>query len=154
MNMMRRLLSVLPLLLVAAGCASAPPDQDRPADIARPEILFAQRGQILFGGGDTAPVKLDIQVRNRARVPLLVREVEVSSPQMITYGILRSVRAYNETIPPGETRTLEMIATAETSSTDRRAYDEPLSIRAMVRFEANGVRFREVVSQAVIGHNR
>ena len=152
--MKRRLLSFLPLLLLLAGCASAPKDEPRPADIARPEILFRQRGQILFGGGETAPVKLDIQVRNRANVPLLVREIEVSSPQMVTYGILRSVRAYNETVPAGETRMLEMIATAETSDTERRAYDEPLSVRALVRFEANGKRFREVVTQHVIGHNR
>lgn len=151
MNTMRRLLSLLPLLLLAVGCASGPADEERPADIARPEILFAQRGEIMFGGTDTAPVRLDIQIRNAATVPLVVREIEVSSPEMITYGVQRSVRPYNETIPPGETRILEMIATAYTTSTQRRSYEEPLSIRAFVRFEANGKRFRELVRQRVVG---
>ena len=154
MNTMRPLFSLLPLLLLCAACASGPADEARPADVARPEILFAQRGEIMFGGGETAPVRLDIQIRNTATVPLLVREVEVTSPEMITYGVQRSVRAYNETIPPGETRMLEMIATAYTTSTDRRAYDEPLSIRAFVRFEANGKRFRELVLQRVVGSSR
>ena len=154
MNMMRRLLSAFPLLLLVAACASGPADAPRPAEIARPEVLFAQRGQIMFGGAETAPVRVDIQVRNRANVPLLVREIELVTPQILTYGIVRTVRAYNETIPPGGTKVLEMIATAATTDTDRRAYDEPLSVRGMIRFEAGGKRFREVVTQHVIGYNR
>lgn len=157
MSAMRRLLSVLLLLLLAlAGCASDPAaNAARPAGIAEPQITFAQRGgEIYFGGGEEASVNFDVEITNRANVPLLVREVEVSSPEMMQYQITRSLRAYNETIPPGETRTLQLTARAVTSSTARRQYDEPLSLRGLVRFEAGGQRFLEIVRQRVVRHVR
>ena len=146
---MPRLVASL-LLLLTAGCASSAPDQERPADIAKPEILFAQRGELYFGGAEEAPVQLEIQIRNRAAVPLLVREIEVSSPDMLRYQLIRTSRRFNETIPPGETRTLQMSARALTPDTQRRDYDEPLSIRSFVRFEASGRTFREVVRQRIV----
>lgn len=147
---MSRLLAAL-LLLLPLGCATSAPEQERPAEIAKPGILVAQRGEIYFGGGEETPVQLEIQIHNRATVPLLVREIEVSSPQMMQYQIVRSARAYNETIPPGETRMLPLSARAVTFDTERRAYDEPLSILGFVRFEAGGRRFREIVRQRVVG---
>ena len=157
MDAMRRLLSVLLLLLLAvAGCASDPAaNSPRPTGIAEPQITFAQRGgEIYFGGGEEASVNFDVEITNRANVPLLVREVEVSSPEMMQYQITRSLRAYNETIPPGETRTLQLTARAVTSSTARRQYDEPLSLRGLVRFEAGGQRFLEIVRQRVVRNVR
>ena len=157
MTPMRRLLSVLLLLSLAlVGCSSSPSaTAERPPEIAKPQITFAQRGgEIYFGGGEEASVQFDVEISNRANIPLLVREVEVSSPEMMQYQITRSVRAYNETIPPGETRTLQLTARAVTSSTARRQYDEPLSLRGLVRFEAGGKRFLEIVRQRLVRQTR
>lgn len=146
---MPRLLAAL-LLLLALGCASSTPDEARPTDIAKPDIQVTQLGELYFGGGSEAPIQLAIEVHNRARVPLLIREIEVRSPDMMQFQIVRTSRAYNETIPPGEIRKMEMSARAITSSTARNIYDEPLSILGVVRFEADGKRFREIIRQRLV----
>lgn len=155
--MRRTLLAPLLLLLLpAAGCATAPAAADRPADIARPEIVFAQQGSILFGSGTEAPVKIDMQVTNRANVPLIVREVDISSAgmAMIRYALQRTVRAFNETIAPGETRIVTIHAMAETADPNTPLGNEPLAVRAIVLFDAEGRRFKEIVQQRIVGYNR
>ena len=143
---MRRLL--VSLLLLAAACASS--SGDRPSDVAKPDIRVRQAGSIFFGSGTDSPVTIDVHITNNATVPLRVREIEVRSPGMMQYGILRKSQVYNETIPPGESRTLGLVATAVARQT-RTVSSEPLSIQAVIRFEANGRGFREVVMEQFAG---
>jgi hypothetical protein len=86
-------------LLFALGCASTTPD--RPANIAQPEIRVRQAGPIFLSQG-TTPVSIDVEITNRADVPLVIREVEISSPDS---GQHRSSarRLVNETVAPGAT---------------------------------------------------
>ena len=139
--------AVLLLLAFAViGCATADTTAERPPEVSRPEIIFAQQGDLIFGGGDEAPVHLLAQIRNTSKVPLVVREIQVDSPQQMYSTVQRTSRVYAETIPPGETRTLPFTALVS-SSTPERANEEPLSIRAFVLFDVEGKRFRESVVQ-------
>lgn len=143
---MRRLLPLL--LLLAAACASS--SGNRPQDVAKPDISIRQAAPIFFGSGSSAPVTIDVHITNNAAVPLRVREIEVRSPGMMQYGLVRTSKTFNDTIAPGQSRTLGLVATAVAANT-RFQPNEPLSVQAIVRFEANGRGFREVVLERLAG---
>ena len=143
---MRRLL--VPLLLLAAACASS--SNERPADVAKPEITVRQAGPLYFASTNRASVSIDVQIRNNATVPLRVREIEVRSPGMMQYSLIRQAKIFNETIPAGEERTLGLVATAVANNV-RSVTSEPLTVQAIVRFEVNGRGFREIVLERAAG---
>ena len=143
---MRRLLPLLLLLSAACGSTSG----SRPADVARPEIAVRQAGSIFFGSSGVAPVSIDVHITNTANVPLRVRQIEVRSPGMMQYSLVRTSKLFNETIAPGESRTLGLVATAVARET-RAPSSEPLAVQAVIRFEANGRGFREVIMEQFAG---
>ena len=143
---MRRLL--LPLLLIAAACASS--SGNRPADIAKPSILIRQSGSFFFGSSPSAPISLDVTVTNNANVPLRVREIEVGSTGMMQYAVEPSKKIFNEILAPGESRTMGLTSTVRARSA-RIPSMEPLSVQAVIRFEANGRGFREIVTHQFAG---
>ena len=134
-------------LILALGCASA---ADRPAGVAQPQIAIRQAGPIFFGSQSTTSASIDVQVTNRANVPLRLREVDVSSPGMTQYTLQRTTKLFDEVIPPGETRTVGLVATAIARDT-RTLISEPLMVRAFLRFEAGGTSFREIVTEQFAG---
>jgi hypothetical protein len=144
---MRRAIGFSLLLLLAFGCGGG---ASRPANVAAPTIVIRQLNPIFFGSGSSAPVSLDVHVRNNANVPIRLREVEIRSPSMSQYTLLRTAKLFGETIPPGETRTVHLTATAVRNSSISRM-EEPLQVSAFVRLEANGQQFREIILQQFIG---
>ncbi|HEX6096961.1 MAG TPA: hypothetical protein VF432_11605 [Thermoanaerobaculia bacterium] len=128
-------------LLLLAGCSSTAPS--RPANIAQPQIEVRQAGPMFLSQGST-PVSIDVQVTNRADVPLVLREVEISSPDSGQYAITPARRLFEETIAPGETRKVSL-STSAVARNMGAPVGEPVHLRAWVRFEANGKSFREVV---------
>ncbi|HYH07088.1 MAG TPA: hypothetical protein VEK11_08525 [Thermoanaerobaculia bacterium] len=141
---MRRTLLVLALLLPLVSCSSGgtAPGVARPAEIAQPAIHIAPVHDIFFGRGSSAAVALEIEVTNRANVPLLLREVEVSSSGMMQYTLRTRRQRYNETLAPGETKRVTLFTEAYANV---RNPSEPLSMRSFVFFEVNGKLFREIV---------
>lgn len=109
----------------------------------RPEVEIRQAAPLFFGSGTTAPVSFDIAVANRGSEPLIVRRIRVESPGMVQYGVYPREEIYRETIPPGQTKTLALNATAWASQS-RLQPSEPLSLRAMIDFESEGKHFREI----------
>ena len=143
---MRRALLFFALLV--AGCTSSL--ASRPKDIPQPTIQVRQEGSIYFGSGMEAAASIDIEVTNNAKVPLLIKEVEVSSPGMAEYTIVRTSKLFNDTVEPGQSRVVGLVATAIARDVRRDRY-EPLSLRAVIRFEAEGKAFREIVFQHLAG---
>ena len=127
-------------LIFLAACSST--RSDRPADIAQPAIQVRQAGPIFLSQG-TTPVTIDVEVTNRANVPLTIREVEIGSSDSQQYSISPARRLVNETVAPNESRTVQLSTTAVARTT--QAVGQSLVIRAFVRLEANGKSFREVV---------
>jgi len=145
---MQRTIGLSLIMILTLACSSA--GTSRPAGVAAPSIAVQQISPIFFGSGTSAPVSLEIHVRNNATVPIRVREIEIRSPGMSQFSLIRTSKLFGETIPPGETRTLSLIATAVREQTRFRA-EEPLSVVANVRLEANGQQFREIVLQRFAG---
>lgn len=127
------------LLLLLAACASS----TRPANIPQPGIEVRQAGPIFFGSAPSTPVTVDIQITNRADVPILLRNAEVSS-NAEQYTIPRYRRTFDQTIAPGETRTVQVDATAVALSS-RPVNAQPVLVRTFLLFEVNGKTFREAV---------
>ena len=135
-----RRFALLPLLAVVVACASGNTAQ-RPASITRPEIDAKLATDVFFGGGSTAAVTIDVTVQNTAAEPITVRRIEMDTPDMTEWGLVRQARNYAEVIQPGATKSITFFGTAQTITTDR---NEPLTFRATIDFESAGaVRWRE-----------
>ncbi|HEX8617317.1 MAG TPA: hypothetical protein VF911_07015 [Thermoanaerobaculia bacterium] len=138
---MRRF-AVCSLLFLLAGCASS--RSERPAGVAQPDIGTEAVGSVFFGSGSSAPITLEVAVRNNAQTAIAIREVEISAPGMTTYTIRPVRRPFNEVIAAGDTRSVTLFTTAYTTVRDP---SEPLTLRTIVTFEANGQRWREFVQR-------
>lgn len=135
--MHRTLTFAFVFLMACAGSVAR-----RPESIARPSIQPELVNQLFFGSGTTAPATIEVRVRNNATVPIVLRRIEVDSPGMGQFQILRTNRTFRETIAPGETKPFAIFAMAETT---RRNPTEPLTLRAIVDFESGKVAWREMV---------
>jgi hypothetical protein len=129
----------LAVSLLGACGSSAPP---RPASIPRPELYAELSDRPFFGTSDRAAVNVLVTVRNRAAVPITIRRAEVDSPGMTQYTLRRAIRDFHETVGPGEEKTVTVFTTAYTTT---QRPTEPLTIRALVTFEAGGERWREIL---------
>jgi len=135
---MRRLMLFPIVFLLACGSTGG----TRPKSIPKPDVGVALTHSVFFGSSSEAPATIEVRAFNRASVPIELRRVELSSPGMIEYAIRPMSRDFREVIGPGETKTVTVFATAETSVSRPT---EPLTLRAIVDFEAAGARWREVV---------
>jgi hypothetical protein len=144
---MRRLVSLLFVVLivvvagvVAGACGSA---STRPPELSRPEIDVRLAGNPYFGSTSTAPATIEVEVVNTANVPVIVRRIEIDSPGMAQYQVVRTNKIVRETIAPGEGRVIAMTVTLVRAA---RNLSEPLTLRAFIDFESAGdVSWREVV---------
>jgi hypothetical protein len=73
----------------------------------------------------------------------VLRRIEIDSPGMAEYALARHIRQFNERIEAGSSKTVHLFATARTNLS-RFTPTEPLSVRVVAEFEANGKRFQEV----------
>jgi hypothetical protein len=138
---MGRRLSIL-LLLALMGCASNA--AKRPAHIPQPDLGARLANPLFFGSGTESVATIEVGVRNRAAVPIIVRRIETASPGMGQYTIIGQPRDFRETVAPGEEKVLTTFATAYAQTTVRPT--EPLSLRVIVEFGTeDGTRWREII---------
>jgi hypothetical protein len=129
------------LLIAASVIACASNTAQRPANISRPEITAELANDVYFGGNSTAPATIDVTVRNTSGEPITVRRIEVDTPDMTEWGLVRQSRSYGEVIEPGATKAITFFATASTIASAR---NEPLTLRTTVEFESAGnIHWRE-----------
>ena len=114
-----RSLALLTILAFAIGCASGNTAQ-RPANIPRPEINSEIASEIFFAGGSSAPVTIDVSVKNSAAEPITVRRIEMDTPDMTEWGLMRQSRSYEEVIEPGETKKITFFGTARPMRSKRK----------------------------------
>lgn len=141
---MHRRVSLLFLVALASGllalaCSSA--GSSRPPNIPAPEVRADLAGSVFFGSGNSAPANVDVFVTNTASVPITLRRLEVDSPGMATYRLIRTNREVRETVAPGETKRVTVFSTAVTSVSNP---SEPLTIRVVADFEIGKNRWREI----------
>ena len=130
------------LVLLATACSSA--ENRRPPNFPQPYIRVDAIGDMFFGSSRTAPITFEVEIGNRAQTPLRVREIEITSPGMSTYTIRPARRFLNDEIAPGAGKTLTLFTTAITNVREPR---EPLILRTIITFEAQGNVWREIQQQ-------
>lgn len=131
------------MFLFLLGCGSTA-NTSRPATVAQPAIAIRPPTMIFFGSNTTAPAPIVVDIKNTASVPLRVREIEVSSPSMVQYGLQTTRERFSKLLEPGESHEFTVFATAQTRVQSPK---EPLNVRAIVTFEAEGKTFREIVQE-------
>jgi len=136
---MRRSLSVL-LLLVLAACGST---ARRPANVPQPDLGARLVNPLFFGSGNEAAATIEVGVRNRATVPIVLRRIEIAAPSMGQYSLYARPRDLRETIAPGEEKAFTTFATAIAETTRRPT--EPLQLRVILEFESDGHVWREIL---------
>ena len=138
---MRRSLSIL-LLLVLAACAST--TARRPANVPQPDLGARLLNPLFFGSGNEAAATIEVGVRNRAAVPIVLRRIEIATPTMGQYSLFARPRDMRETIGPGEEKAFTAFATAIAQTTRRPT--EPLQMRIILEFESVGGQvWREIL---------
>lgn len=137
---MRHVSFAVLVVLLVAGCGST--GATRPASIARPDIRTEPVGNVFFGSSSSAPVTLEVTIRNNATTAITARHIDISAPGMQTYTIRPVRRIVREVIAPGDTRTITLFSTAHTSVRDPI---EPLTLRTNISFEAEGTQWHEIV---------
>lgn len=140
--MIRRMSSLFLVSLFALACGMA--KSSRPSTIPAPGIDAGVIGTIFFGSGNSAPANVDIIATNHASVPIVLRRVQIDTPGMATYGLLRTGRTLRETIGPGQSKRITVFATAVTAVQNP---GEPLTIRVIADFESGKDRWREIVTR-------
>ena len=135
---MRKVLSFL--LLLSLACAST--QSRRPEGMPQPDIDAGMINPLFFGSSNTAPATIEVRIGNRGNAPLVVRRIELDSPGMGQYSLIRYSRQYNETVAPGEVKALTAFATAVAQTTTRPT--EPLTIRAIIELQSQGSTWREI----------
>src|SRR6185436_18976627 len=116
------------------ACASM--QTKRPPGVPQPDIDARLANSLFFGSTSESPATIEVRIVNRGKVPITAQRVEVDSPGMGQYTLQRYARDYHEVIPPGEEKTLVIFTQAVAQTTTRPT--EPLTIRAIVEFEAAG----------------
>jgi hypothetical protein len=136
-------------LLVLFGCSSG-----GDVKITKPTIDLLQ----LYGPSDLGFARgtgrmlaeFGFQITNRAAEPITLRRIELSSIGTGSYVLRREDRGFKALIPAGQTAALKMTAdaffTTDVSGTPSR---EPVTLRAIVYFEAPSGAFRQIVTRHI-----
>jgi hypothetical protein len=94
--------------------------------------------------GVTVPIYFEVDVTNHSSEPVTLERLQLASVGGASYQIGSRTELFRETIPPAETRTVNVPASARVLSA-RTSGDEPITIRATVHFDAPSGAFRRIV---------
>ena len=140
-----RTVSMLAALLLALGCASS----GAPAG-PEPDVTLIQLSRVAEGTQyDTGPVTAHyaVEVKNTTAEPLQLRRVTVLSIGGGSYTLPSYSQGFNETIVPGETKSVDFWAPAYVSIQTVAGANGPVTLRGTLEFEAGSKKFQKVVVQ-------
>jgi hypothetical protein len=138
-----RTVSMLAVLLLALGCASggAPPGPE-------PDVTLIQLSRVAEGMQyDTGPVTVHyaVEVKNTLAEPLQLRRITLLSIGGGSYTLPSYSQGFNETIGPGQTKTVAFWAPAHVAIQTVAGANGPVTLRGTLEFEAGSKKFQKVV---------
>jgi hypothetical protein len=137
-------------LTLALALLTACSSLNKPPTPGRPEVELFQQTALFFGSSSTAPLNLSVTIRNPAKEPIVIRRIRVTAGMGMTqYSVRPAERLFRETIGPGESKELQITATAYTDR-NRLTPTEPLGLRTLVDYESGGKRHQELYVTLVV----
>ena len=127
---------LLPALLLAVACASAPQNP------YRPQVTVDQLNEMSFGATTAAPVGIEVQVKNTSVHPIVVRKVRIEGGLSQQYLVSPVERVITEEVPAGETRGIRITITA-VSQQGRINDPEPLNLRGFINYTVGEQQFQD-----------
>ncbi|HUF17954.1 MAG TPA: hypothetical protein VMS12_07915 [Thermoanaerobaculia bacterium] len=141
-------LATLICTLIVAGCGSS---SQNSAGLIPPLINIRHVGGVPpMSSGTTVPIYFEIDVTNQSSESITIDRAQLASSSGGSYDISSRDEFFNTEVPPGETRTVNVAATARVFSV-RTSSVEPITIRATVHFDSLAGRFRRIVIQQLGG---
>lgn len=139
----------IPLLLFLTACGSSS-DVDR----SRAEVEFAQvygPGDLgLVRGANTMNIEYAVRIGNRSAEPITLRRISVSSVGTGSYRLRPEEQVYDETIAPDAAGIVKLSARGYFVGTSTgEASREPVTLRAILYFDAPAGSFRRIVTQNI-----
>lgn len=147
---MRRQFALVSLVctIMAAGCGSSRQD---PINLIPPVINIRHVGGIPpMRSGSTVPIYFEVDVTNQSSESITIDRLQLGSTSGGSFDIVSRDEFFNTEVPPGETRTVTVSASARVYSV-RTSQVEPITLRAIVHFESLAGRFRRIVIQQLGG---
>jgi hypothetical protein len=146
--MSRKIAFVLVVCSLLVGCGSSRQD---PVGLIPPEINIRHVGGVPpMRSGSVVPIYFEIDVTNQSSESITIDRLQLSSTSGGSYDVVSRDEFFNTEVPPGETRSVNVAASARVFSV-RTSQVEPMTIRAIVHFESLAGRFRRVVIQQIGG---
>lgn len=133
---MRRLLPAV--LVLAVACSSSPSQNPY-----RPSVNVLQLNGMNFGASNSSPITIEVEIRNVAAQPIVVRTIRLEGGLTQQYVIRPAERAVQETIAPGETKGVRLQIVA-ISQQGRIQDPEPLNLRGFITYNAGGKQFQDL----------
>lgn len=151
---MRRTLVALFAIAVAAGCASSPARQAARAadDAVRPAIVLTQLSSVPTAARHVEgnlPIQFRMSVTNNAPHAIVLKSIYVQSVGAGAYAIAPTSRPFDVRIEPDRYETVEFWVPAFIESASIVGANGPVTVRAMIDFDADGRKFQETVLQQV-----
>lgn len=142
--------AAIPLLLLLAACGSSSGDANR----SRAEVEFEQvygPGDVgLVRGANTMNIEYAVHIGNRSAEPITLRRISVSSVGTGSYRLRPEEQIYDETIPPDAAGVVKLSARGYFVGTSTgEASREPVTLRAILYFDAPAGSFRRIVTQNI-----
>lgn len=162
---MRKMIFPALLLLIAVGCASTPDNPETSLLSSSTEngtttdfdVSIDQTNQpVLIGSQETLDFKYAVEFRNQTSSPVTLKRINVTSMGAAPVRIANTTRAFDKTIAPGATETVDFWATALIEDfTQGNRLPVTVRLRTTVR-DANGkdrteTFTRRVAAEYVVG---
>jgi hypothetical protein len=151
---MRNLLMMTALLL-AIGCATsddATSAKNEATSANEPEVTLVQLSHVAAGTEyDAGPVSAHfrVDVRNPAATPIHLDRVSVQSIGGGAYDLPAYSQAFDVTIEPKESRSVDFWARAYVANPTVSGANGPVTIRATLELDAAGAKFQKIVMQNI-----
>ena len=133
-------------LLLLAACASSDP-QSRTTEIQFAQV-YGPSDLTLVRGANTMQIEYAVSIGNRGAEPITLRRISVSSVGSGSYSLRPEDQAYNVAIAPDTTEAVKLMARGYFVGTGSgEASREPVTLRAILYFDAPSGAFRRIVTQ-------
>jgi len=142
-----RNLVITSALLFVFGCATS----HTPSG-PEPEVTLVQLSRVAEGTQyDAGPVSAHygVEVKNTTTAPIRLSRVGVQSLGGGAYDLPAHSQAFNVTIAPAETKSVDFWAPAYVANPSVAGANSPVTIRAILEFDAAGKKFQKVVVQNI-----